>query len=52
MEGWRKENVATTCATVALVLGLYWMSESWHAYWGLVMLLNLNTPGRRAALKG
>lgn len=37
------ENIATVTSTAVLVLGLYAMSSSYHALWGLVLLLNLNT---------
>lgn len=40
---WQVENVATMFFTVALVLGLYWMSNSFHALWGLLLLLNMNS---------
>jgi hypothetical protein len=39
---WQKENIATLVATVVLVLGLFWMSNSWHSLWGLLLLLNMN----------
>jgi len=42
METWRLENMVTLICTAALVLGLYAMSGSWHSYWGLLMLLNIN----------
>lgn len=47
MESWRIENCVTMALTVALVLGLYAMSNSWHALWGLVMLANINNPVKR-----
>ncbi len=42
MQSYQKENVATLFCTVALVLGLYWMSHSWHALWGLLLMANIN----------
>jgi hypothetical protein len=30
----------------ALILGIYWMSDSWHSLWGLLLLLNINAPKR------
>lgn len=42
MESYRIENCVTLVCIVALVLGLYAMSGSWHALWGLILMLNLN----------
>lgn len=43
MQGWQWENIATLICSVALVLGLYWMSNSWHALWGgLLLMANIN----------
>ena len=41
---WRLENVFTITAATLLVLGLFFMSHSWHSLWGLLLLLNLNFP--------
>lgn len=37
-----KENIFTICLTTFLILGLYYMSNSLHSLWGLLLLLNLN----------
>lgn len=42
MEPWRIENMITLGLTVVLVLGLYALSDSKHALWGLLLLLNVN----------
>jgi high-affinity Fe2+/Pb2+ permease len=42
MTSWQKENILTMICIVVLVLGLYWMSHSWHALWGLLLLANIN----------
>jgi hypothetical protein len=42
MNGWQWENIATLVCTTILVLGLYWLSGSWHALWGALLLLNIN----------
>lgn len=39
----RTENVFTILSTMVLVLGLFAMSGSFHALWGLLLMLNLNT---------
>jgi hypothetical protein len=44
MTDWRIENIVTLICTTALVLGVYAMSNSFHAFWGLALLLNLNYP--------
>lgn len=44
MSEWRKENIATMAITAVLVLGLWSMDAGGHAFWGMVMLLNLNLP--------
>lgn len=44
MVAWQIENCVTLVCTVALVLGLYAMSGSWHALWGLILMLNINYP--------
>lgn len=36
------ENVITLIITGATVTGLYWLSGSFHALWGLLILLNIN----------
>ena len=42
MQSWQIENLVTLLCTTALVLGLYWMSNSLHSLWGLLLLLNIN----------
>jgi hypothetical protein len=42
MQGWQIENLVTIFCAAALVLGLYWMSHSWHALWGLLLMANIN----------
>ena len=42
LEPWRWENIVTLICAVALVLGLFAMSNSWHSLWGLVILMNMN----------
>lgn len=37
------ENIITMICTVTTVLGLYYMSGSFHSLWGLLMMLNVNT---------
>ena len=44
---WRIENIVTLVCTVALVLGLYAMSDSWHALWGLLLMGNINYQRER-----
>ena len=46
MAGWQWENVATLVCTTALVLGLYYLSNSWHSLWGFLMLLNLGITSK------
>lgn len=41
------ENIITMLLTVSLVLGLYHMSNSFHALWGLMLLINLNAPAEK-----
>ena len=42
MESWRWENIVTLICATTLVLGLFAMSKSWHALWGLLLLANIN----------
>ena len=42
MTDWRIENCVTMICAVALVLGLFAMSGSWHSLWGLLVMFNLN----------
>ena len=42
MESWRKENIVTLICATGLVLGLFAMSSSWHSFWGLLVLGNMN----------
>lgn len=44
MQGWQIENCVTVIATVACVLGLYWMSKNFNSLWAGLILLNLNYP--------
>lgn len=37
------ENIATLIITAVTVLGLYWMGAGAWSFWGLVILLNVNT---------
>lgn len=39
---YRAENIATLVCTTTLVLGLYYMTSSWHSLWALLLLLNIN----------
>ncbi len=43
MESWRWENIVTLICSTALVLGLYWMSNSFYALWGLLLMVNINS---------
>ncbi|HQR98112.1 MULTISPECIES: hypothetical protein [unclassified Polaromonas] len=36
------ENAVTLVVTALCLLGLYYMSHSWHSLWSLLFLLNLN----------
>lgn len=38
------ENAVTLIVTATCLLGLYWMSQSWHSLWSLLFLLNLSYP--------
>lgn len=38
------ENSVTMVAMVALVLGLYSLGAGGWSLWGLVLMMNLNTP--------
>lgn len=42
MEPYRKENCITLLATAATIVGAYAFGAGGHAWWGLVLLLNLN----------
>ncbi len=44
MRDWMIENCVIYVCTTALVLGLFALSHSWHALWGLMMLVCLNSP--------
>ena len=41
---WRTENAVVYVCTTVLVLGLYYMSNSFHSLWGLVLLMFVNSP--------
>lgn len=43
MEGWRLENVAVYVCTTALVLGLYAMGMGGQSFWGMLLLLWVNS---------
>jgi len=43
MEGWRKENCVLYVCTAGLVLVLYAMSGSFHSFWGMSMLVFVNS---------
>lgn len=36
------ENVVTLIITGVVILGLYWLSGSFHSLWALLILLNIN----------
>lgn len=36
------ENCVTVICTAFLILGLYFISESFHSLWGLLLLSNIN----------
>lgn len=42
LELWRVENIVTLVCATSLVLGLFYLSNSWHALWGLLLLFNIN----------
>ena len=44
MRDWMIENCVIYACTTALVLGLFALSDSWHALWGLMMLGCVNSP--------
>lgn len=44
MRGWQIENCVTIVATVALVLGALALGAGAHSFWGLLILLNINSP--------
>jgi hypothetical protein len=37
------ENMFTVFVAGAMVVGLYWLSGSFHSFWALVILFNLNS---------
>lgn len=37
------ENAVLYVCTTALILGLYYMSESFHSFWGLIMMLSITS---------
>lgn len=39
---WRTENCVTLIVIACLILGLFYMSHSWHSLWALLLLLNIN----------
>ena len=41
---YRIENMVTVVATAATIVGAYAFGAGHHAWWGLVILLNVNTP--------
>ncbi len=44
MRDWMIENCVIYACTTALVLGLFALSDSLHALWGLMMLWCVNSP--------
>ena len=42
MKWWQIENYITMACTVILVLGLYAMGAGGHAFWAMLLLLNIN----------
>ena len=44
MRDWMIENCVIYACTTASVLGLFALSDSWHALWGLMMLWCVNSP--------
>jgi CobQ-like glutamine amidotransferase family enzyme len=40
---WRTENAVVYVCTTVLVLGLYYMSNSFHSLWGLALLMFVST---------
>lgn len=38
------ENMVTVVMTVALVVGLGAVFQSWHCMWGMLLMLNQNNP--------
>lgn len=47
MESWRIENCVTIVATVALILGLYALSNSWYSLFGFGLMMNVNSPVKK-----
>ena len=43
MTDWRIENCVTLVCTTALILGLYALSHDMNSFWGLLLLINLNS---------
>lgn len=46
MQGWMKENCVIYACTTAAVLGLFYMSGSWHSMWAFFMLGWCNYPNK------
>ena len=44
MRDWVIENCVIYACTTVLALGLFALSHSWHALWGLMMLGCVNSP--------
>ena len=42
MESWRIENCITLLATAATIVGAYAFGAGGHAWWGLLILMNIN----------
>jgi hypothetical protein len=42
MSEWRKENIATMAIAALMAVGLYQAGAGGHAFWSLLLLLNLN----------
>ena len=38
------ENIFTMAFMVGGVLGVYYMTETFHGFWFLLLLMNLNNP--------
>lgn len=43
LQAWQIENIATMLITGATIVGLYAFGAGGNAFWGLVLLANLNT---------
>lgn len=46
MKDWRVENMVIYVCTTVLVLGLYHMSESFNALWGMALLMFVTLPSK------